>query len=240
MKRLATHRGVVILGLLATLVTACGGGDGSGSGTQSGTYDLQAGYSNLVTTGFTSNVSLSGTVITDGVSASFTGTGTLTLTAGASTTFNGAAAVAQQETLSATVTSDGQSEPVTTNETNYYGTGTYAYVGQTANGEYAVSQAPLTYPDSVVVGSSAVLGTVSVYSDSTMSTPLGSSQVSYAVTASDVADSLTVTITTQDYDTSNDLLETDVATYTLSSANVLSFVSLASTTPTGNVTVTAD
>lgn len=239
MKRLATHRNRLILGFLAAFMSACGGGDGNGS-TQSGTYDLKAGYANLVTMGLTSAVSFSGNVVADGVTAAFTGSGTYTLTAGASTTFNDAAALSQDETIAGTVTVDGQSQAISSAATNFYATGTYAYLGLTATGEYAVAQAPLTYPDSVVVGSAAVLGTVSVYSDSTMSTPVGSSQVSYAVTSSDVANSLTVTITTQDYDTSNDLLETDVATYTLSSANVLSFVSLASTTSTGNVTITAD
>ncbi len=238
MKRVATGRSLAILGLIAVVMNACGGG-GDGGSLQSGAYDLQTGYANLVTAGLTTAVNLSGTVISDGVSTAFTGTGTFTLAAGASTTFDSAAAVSQQETLSGTVTADGQSAPYTALATNYYAAGTYAYLGEMATGLYAVAQSPLVYPDSVVAGSSAVLGTVDVYSDSTMSTPLGSSKVSYAVTASDVADALTVTITTLEYDTMNNLIETDVATYNLSSGNVLSLVSITSQTQTGNVSITA-
>jgi hypothetical protein len=58
-------------------LSACGGNPNAA--TASGTFNLQAGYVNLVNMGLTTNVALSGTVIVNGNSTPFTGTGTLLL-----------------------------------------------------------------------------------------------------------------------------------------------------------------
>jgi hypothetical protein len=236
MKWSASDARLGFFALVVLTITACGGGSGGGHSPASG-YDLQAAYGALVTAGATTNVNLSGTVTSEGTSVPFTGTGTLTLTAGAATTFANSSALSQQTTLSGTVSAEGQSEPYSANATNYYAPSTYAYLGETASGEYDVATTPITYPDSVVAGSGGNLGTVSRYTDSSMSTATGTSQLSYAVTAA--GDALSVTFTTQVFDSMNNLLETDTNTYSLSSSNTLSYVSGTGKSSTGSLSVTA-
>jgi flagellar hook-basal body complex protein FliE len=77
-----------------------------------------------------------------------------------------------------------------------------------------------------MAGSSGTLGTVSDYSDSTMSVSQGTTQVTYAVTAvSGSSSSVMVAITDQVDDTQNNLVETDVTNYNLTNTGVLTFVS---------------
>jgi hypothetical protein len=188
-KPCGTNRLVALAGMLALTLNACGGGGGGGGSSQSTMYNLQAGYGTLVTDGLTTGVNLSGTVTTNGVSVAFTGTGTLTVAPGAATTFDGASALSQNETLAGTVTADGESAPYSTNATFYYATGTYDLLGETTqatattSGVYAVAPTPIAYPDSIVGGSNGTLGTINTYTDSTMSTLLETSQLTYAATA---------------------------------------------------------
>jgi hypothetical protein len=114
-------------------------------------------------------------------------------------------------------------------------------LGQVSTGEYDVAQSPITLPTSVVGGSNAILGTLSRYTDSTLSVPLGTVQFSYAATApADSASPLSVAFTTKIYDANNTLLGTGVTTYTLTSANQLSFVSASAQYSTGDsLTVTS-
>ncbi len=57
-----------------TFVSACGGGKYGGA-PSSANYDLQTGIANMVATGLSANVALSGTTIVNGVSQASTGTG---------------------------------------------------------------------------------------------------------------------------------------------------------------------
>ena len=98
---------VVVLGTLAICLAGCGGG----GATPSTTFDLEVGYTNLVKTGRTVNVSLLGTVTVNGVSTQFSGSGTLTFTPSVSASFNNATALSQTESISGTVTASGQSAP---------------------------------------------------------------------------------------------------------------------------------
>jgi hypothetical protein len=95
----------------------------------------------------------------------------------------------------------------------------------------------------VVAGSSGVLGTTSDYTDSTMSTPTGTTQVSYTVTAvsstaSDTTPTVMVAITSQVNDTQNNSLETHVTNYRLTDGGVLTLVSASFQSSSGSLTVT--
>jgi hypothetical protein len=232
-----------VAGILAIALTACGGGGGGGSAAPppATTYDLQTGISNLVSKGLTSNVALSGTVIASGQTVSFTGTGTLTLAPSVAATFNNTAAASQTQTISGTVTANGQSRPFgPTSVVDYYASGTNAFLGETGSSEYDVAQTPFTYPTMVVGGSAGTLGTISRYQDSTMSVPLGTTEVTYAVTAPvDPSSPVLVKLTNQIKDALGSVTETDVTSYDLSSAGILTFVSASAQSAAGTLQATA-
>jgi hypothetical protein len=232
---------IVVAALLAGALNACGGGNSTlaGSTPAATSFDLQTGITGLVASGQTASVTLSGTAVVSGSSVPFTGSGTLTLAPGVSATFNGEGAQSQTETISGTITSSGQTStftPIAVEE--FYATGNDAFLGDTGTNEYDVAQAAFTYPSSVVAGSSGMLGTTSDYTDSSMSTPLGTTQVSYAVTAiAGSTTSLMVAITSQINDTQNNPLETDVTNYSLTDDGVLTLVSASVQNSTESLTV---
>jgi hypothetical protein len=229
---------IVSVGLV---LAACGGGGGNGSAVPpSATYNMQAGIANMVAHGLTANVSLSGSVNVNGTSTPFTGSGTYTRSAAVNGTFNGAVALAQTQAISGTVTAAGQSSPYSASVTDYYATGNGAFLGEVAANEYDVAQAPFQYPGMVVGGSAGTLGTVSRYTDNTMSVSRGTAQVSYTVQAPvDPGSPIGITLTDKIYDAQNALLETDVTNFTVTSSNVISFVSASAQRQSGTITVTA-
>ena len=220
------RRMTILLPLIATL-SACGGGGGSSTvGPGPSTYDLAAGVSGLVTKGMKANLAISGTLTISGVVTPITGTGTLALTAAASGMFNGASALSQSETVSGTVTGGGQTSPYSASVVGYYASSTFAFLGETSAQEYDVAPAPITYPTSVMAGSSGVLGTVSRYTDSTLGVALGTAQMSYAIKAPvNTSSPATVEFTDKIYDTKSALVETDVTDYSLTTANAMLLVS---------------
>ena len=231
-----------VAGISAIALTACGGG-GSGGGVApppATTYDLQTGISNLVSQGLTNNVALSGTVLVNGNSVSFTGTGTVTFAPSAPATFNNTAALSQTQTIAGTITAAGQTAALpATSVVDYYASGTDAFLGETGAAEYDVAQAPFTYPTMVVGGSTGTLGTISRYTDSTMSVPLGTAEVTYAVTAPvDPGSPVLVKLTDQIKDTQGMVTETDVTSYDLSGAGILTLVSSSAQNSSGTLLAT--
>lgn len=228
--------------LLALGLAGCGG-SGGGTLTPAPTdFNLKAGVTGMVAHGLSANVGLSGTVMVKGTSVAVSGSGTYTLTAATNGTFNGGAALVQTQTISGTLSASGQSAPYNVSVTDYYGTTDSSFLGESdgSSGEVDVAQTPITYPTSVVSGSSAVLGTVSRYSDGTLSTSLGTAQISYSATSSSSAGNpLQITLTTKIYNTSNALIATDTTVYNLSTSNVISFVSGSVQNQQGSLTVTA-
>ena len=224
---------------LTIVVAACGGGNGDVM--PSTTYNLQAGIANMVARGLTANVSLSGSVSVNGTSTPFTGTGTYTRTPAVNGTFNGATALSQTETISGTVTAAGQSTPYSASVIDYYAPGNSAFLGEDAGKEFDVAQSPFTYPTMILGGSAGVLGTVSRYTDKTLSVSLGTAQVSYSVPLApvDPGSPIGITVTTKIYDTQNTLTETDVTNYIMTSSNVISFSSASAQSPSGTLTVKA-
>lgn len=241
MKRASNSR-FALIGIVALAVSACGGGGGGTSFTPPppATYDLQAAHKSMVSTGFTASVTLSGTANVNGTSVPFTGTGTLTYSPGVSATFNTVAASAQTQSISGTVTAQGQSGPYSTSVDDFFASSDGAFLGESSGSEYDVVQTPMAFPSSVMGGSSGSIGTISRYTDSSMGVSLGTTQVTYAVTAATQTNGpLTVKVTNKIYDTANALVETDVTTYSLSSSNVLAFTSGDVQSSSGNLTVTA-
>jgi hypothetical protein len=223
----------------AIFLSACGGGNHAAAPSPTN-FDLQAGIAKMVASGLSANVSLSGTVSVNGVSTAFSGSGTFTRAPAVSATFNGTAASSQMTTVAGTVTAAGQSAPYSTSVTDYYAGSDGAFLGETSGSEYDVAQTPFVFPNSVVGGSSGTLGTLSRYTDSTMSVSLGSVQVSYLVMAPvDPGGPIGVAVTTKIYDSQNALVETDVINYTMTSSNVISLSSASAQNQSGTLSVTA-
>lgn len=237
---------VLAVGLLLTaMLTGCGGGSGGDSGltnpppSSQGTYNLQAAMNALVRSGLSANVTLSGNVLINGVSTPFTGTGTYTLSAGTSGTFNRAAALLQTEKISGTVTGGGQSTPYTVSVVNAYDTTTTNFLGRTQSDEIDVAQSPIVFP--IAVPNSAPLGTISRYTDQTLSVVLGTTDLSIGILMTTVAtpDRQLVQFTYKTYDTNHTLVQTDSLTFSLSSSNVLYFGSAQTQDASGTLTVQA-
>lgn len=224
--------------LAALLLSACGGGGGNPTPSPQGSYDLQAAMVALVESGLSASVNLSGTAIVNGTSNPFTGTGTLTLSPGVSGMFNGMMAQLQTESISGTVTVAGQTSPYSSSVVNAYEPATAAIEGESQSTEFDVAQQPIMIP--TVVGTSvAMLGTLSRYSDSTLSVALGTVQVSVAVTLVpvDPGSSEVVQFTYKVYDTNQALVETDTVSYNLTESNLLSLNSAATQNAAGTLTV---
>jgi hypothetical protein len=223
----------------AIVISACGGGGYNAAAPSSANYDLKTGIAKMVTTGLSANVSLSGTVVVNGVSTAFTGSGTFARPPAVSATFDGTAAMSQTTTVAGTITTNVQTAPYSSSVTDYYASSDGAFLGEVSASEYDVAQAPIVFPNMVVAGSSETLGTLSRYTDSTMSVSLGTVQVSYLATAPvDPGSPIGVAVTTKIYDTQNTLLETDVTNYTMTSSNVISLSGASAQNQSGTLTVT--
>ena len=225
----------------ALSLSACGGGNGSPTSMPppAAHYDLQAGISEMVANGLSSNVALSGTVTVNGVSTTFTGSGTFTRPPAASATFNATAAMSQATTVAGSVTADGQTSPYSTSVTDYFASSDGAFLGEVSAGEYDVAQAPISFPTTVTGGSSGTLGTLSRYTDSTMSVSLGTAQVSYSTLAPvDPGSPIGIALTTKIFDTHSTLIETDVTNYTLTTGGVVSLAGASAQNQSGMLTIT--
>lgn len=198
----------------------------------------------MVANGLTSNVTLSGTVITNGVTTPFTGTGTFTRPPGATTTFNSTAALSQTTTVAGTITAGGQASMYSTSVTDYYASSDGALLGEvsgsSSGSEYDVAQTPIEFPTMVVPVTSQTLGTLIRYTDSTMSVSLGTAQLSYSATAAtDSGGPIGVALTTKILDTQGNLVETDVTNYTMTSSNMISLTGAMGQNQSGTITITA-
>jgi hypothetical protein len=242
MRQKSSIRISLAAGILAALLLSACGSDGSSAGNPTpspqGSYDLQLAMAALVKSGLSTDVNLSGTAIVNGTSNPFTGTGTLTLNPGVSGMFNGTMAQLQTQSISGTVTVAGQTSPYSSSVVNAYEPATAAIAGESQSTEFDVAPQPIMIP--TVVGTSVMLlGTLSRYSDSTLSVALGTVQVSVAVTLIpvDPGGSEVVQFTYKVYNTNQALVETDTVNYNLTENNLLSLNSAATQSASGTLTV---
>jgi hypothetical protein len=204
----------------AVLLSGCGGGNGTPAS-------------------MSSNVALSGTVTVNGVSTAFTGSGTFTRPPAVSATFNGSAALSQSTTVAGSVTAAAQTSAYSTSVTDYYASSDGAFLGEVSASEYDVAQAPISFPTMVTGGSSGTLGTLSRYTNSTMSVSLGTAQVSYStLTPVDPGSPIGIAVTTKIFDTQSTLIETDVTNYTMTTSNVVSLAGASAQNQSGMLKVT--
>jgi hypothetical protein len=226
-----------LLALAALGLGACGGG---GSADQAAKYNLLAGYTSLVTNGLSSNVTLSGNVVVAGASTPFTGTGTLNMAPSVTATFNGTTGISQAVDIAGSVTANGQSSNIGSSVVNYYSSGVLTMLGAATATEFEVAETAFNYPTTLTTSCSGTLGVLDRYSDNTMSVPMGTVRVTYSCSApATTGGPLTVQFTDKIYDAVGALAETDVTTYTLTSTNVMAFVSATTQNASGNLSVTS-
>lgn len=220
------------------LLGACGGGDGGSTPmTPVTSYDFIAALADRTNTGFTANVTVSGTINGQAIG----GSGTLNYAPAIDGNANGTVARAQTVTVNATITVPGQADtPVSSLVTDYYAPNTYDFLLETSASGYEQPTAPLMYPNTVMVGSSGTLGTV--YGYSSVGTPDNThSDLSYVVKANPANGNTVIFEAVEKlYDASNTLTETDRTDYSIGNAGAIAFISATATSGANTITFTAN
>lgn len=199
------------------LLTACGGGGGSGGPVASANaFNVLAGYQHLVASGQSRNLAVTGTC-----------SGTASLTRGPANTpatFEGVAGFSATETT--VVTLSNCSPASRTDTTTQYYDVNYVQLGfSILGGDYGVWASPPSIPVSVHVGDSGMLGTINAFTDSGKSVSTGREDVSYVIEA-DTASTAIVDVIYRDYDGSNVLQSTEQDRYRMSASGDLTLISV--------------
>ena len=224
--------------LIAMLVTACGGGGGSGGGgvaagpvASASSFSMTTVMADQINNGYTENFTVTGTQIVGGITFNVTGNGTITVAPAVNAVFEGQAALQNTGTISATLTVNGISAPLSETSQSF-STTNYVPLGE-SNGEYWVMQGAPVIPATVNVGNTGTIGTYTRYSDSGKATVLGTAQISYVVEA-DTATSAVVNIILREFDNTNTLLLTDQDRWRIDTLGNLAWVSETASAPDFN------
>lgn len=230
--------GVVVA---AFLVAGCGGGTGGGSVPlpPPDSYDLQKAMRAFEASGSSTPVSLSGTANGGASSGSFTGTGTLTVSAGMTGTFNGGTALLQTATAAGTITVGGASTGYSSEVVDAYDGSTGSILGESKSGEFDVASAPIMIPSSVGT-TPMLLGTLIRYTDSSLSVALGTTRISVdeMLAPIDPGTAEVVRFTFKSYDVSGDLVETDTESYWLTNDGAAYFYGTTANAASGSLSLT--
>ncbi|MES1980929.1 MAG: hypothetical protein V4443_00500 [Pseudomonadota bacterium] len=216
--------------LTAAVLAACSSGyndSSSGLVVSNLSFSFENAYKTMVANGSSYNFAISG---------SCNGSGSIN-TAPATTTspptvFEGVTAAAAVQTVTMNF-SNCTNSAVT--GTNYYDVNYNPLGYNITNGEYGVYLAPPNIPSSVVVGSTGIIGTITVYPDSVSTTSIGTDVLSYVVEA-DTANTAIVNIITKSYDAGNVLLLTEQDRYLIRTTGALVPVSSDLQYTSGSVT----
>ena len=226
--------------LLSTLaLNACGGGgDGSSAGPPPPppptSYNLAAAMAGFIANGELVHFVATGSVSVNGVPTPLSGSGTLDFSPAASDWFYATPAVSTSRTVTGTATVGGHAGTLSGDRAVFYDAGSLAYLGELnsdpSNTEFDIAGAPIMLPEIVTVGSLGELGTISRYTDTSMSVPLGTVDYSYQVKSSPGSTTtVVVEFTYRLYDLQQNLAQTSVDDFALSSAGTLSFLSATGT-----------
>ena len=219
------------------LLSACGGGSGSGvsGGGRTGpvasslTFNASTAMRSLAVSGQTANFSVSSS---DGC------TGSGSFTAGATTTSN---TFENQSALSSTSMfninyTNCTPAIISSTTTNYTDTN---YVPLGVSGEkYIVYTGGFNVPSTARVGEVGIIGNALRYTSSSKTIQDGTAQLSYVVEA-DTESTALITVSTKTYSISNSLESTQLTKYRINSSNTMSLVSMTIQYATGaNVVLT--
>ena len=158
---------LLFISALLLLVSACGGGGGGGAGgpvASTNTFDIQAGWSRLITSGYTKTLTISGSCA-----------GTFVITESAATsgsTFENTAALSNNTVTNMTLTNCTPASSIDTDVT--YCDSTYGPLGYSVGGgDYAVWSGTPALPTAAKVGDITTVGSADRYTNNTKSTSAG-------------------------------------------------------------------
>ena len=208
------------ISILFLLVSACGGGGGGGGSggpvASTNTFDVKSGWVRLVASGFTKNLTVSGTC-----------SGTYAITnspASAGATFEGASVLSNTNVDTMTLTNCTPASDVST-ETDYYDSN-YMPVGYSVlGGDYAVWTTTATLPTAARVGDASIVGTANIYSNSTKSTRTGKQDATLVIEA-DTATTAIANIILKYYTTSDVLSQTIQRRFRVAADGSLTLISI--------------
>ncbi len=204
------------------ILVACGGGGGGGGGSNSGpmpstsSFPLRAGYTALVSAGETNNFAISGTCA---------GTATITDAAATPSIFEGVAGFASTGTATFSLTNCTPAS-IATSSTTYYDANYIPLGVSTPGEEYAKFETvPPPFPTSIMVGDTAIYGTLILYTDSSKAVTTGTRLLSYVVEA-DTVDTAIINLISKRYDNAAQLLGTQQTRYRIATNGALTIVSI--------------
>lgn len=206
---------------LSTLACAglvgCGGGGGGTTAAVVTTvaFPLKSAFTASTAAGFSKNFTVSGTC---------SGTASVTRSAAAGgATFEGSAALSAVSTVTSNYSNCTPASSASSS-TGYFDSN-YVPLGFSSASEYGVFATPPNIPTTVSVGSTALLGSENIYTNSTKSTLSGRSDFSFVVEA-DTASTAIVNLISKRYNTSNQLLYTEQTRYRIAATGPLTPVSI--------------
>ena len=210
---------------LAALLSACGGGGGGTSGTATDanpvttSFPIQQALAYAFTHGVQATLNITGNTSNGTTTYPITGSLTYTLGIAASATFEGGTALQSAENLTATLSANGTTQPLTVNG-QLFVNAQYAPIGESTSDSYCVATNTPAYPATAVAGQSGDIATLNCYSDSSKRTLVDVEKISYVTTAGSDANSLDFKMVTTDYGLSNTPVTTSSTTYTISAAGI--------------------
>lgn len=210
--------------LLLVGLVGCGGGGGgdstpatpAGPVASTSAFALQSAYKALVASGLTKTFTVSGTC---------SGSGTKTSAAATTAaTFEGKPALSAVGTLTMSLSSS--CTPASTAQTyTAYFDSNYVPLGVNSVGvNYGVYLTPPTMPTSVKVGDTAIIGTETLYTDSTKATGNGTVAQSYVIEA-DTSATAIVNLISKVYNAAGTLTATEQSRYTITAVGALTPIS---------------
>ena len=201
--------------LFSIAVAACGGGGGSaapsGPVTSTSSFPVKSTFTSLVANGYSKTFTISGDC---------SGTGSKTAAAATtSATFEGVAGFSAVGTLT-TSSATPCAASSATSFTSYYDTN-YLPLGFNSVGvNYGVYLTPPVIPTSVMVGNTGIIGTVTLYTDSTKTVGNGRMDVSYVIEP-DTASTAIVNLIGKVYNATPALIATEQGRYRIATTGAL-------------------
>lgn len=209
---------ILAVALSTAFLAACGGGGGGGTPAATGpvastsSFPLISGYKALVANGLSKSFTVSGTCTGSGTKSSSAAT--------TAVTFEGVAGFSATSTLTMSLAGTGCTPSVAQSSTSYVDTNYIPRGFNSVGVNYGVYLTPLAIPTSVSVGGTAILGTETLYTNSTKATGNGRIDQSYVIEA-DTASTAIVNLIAKIYNASGTLTATEQDRYRIDAVGTL-------------------
>ena len=219
--------------LVSTLLAGCGGGGGGGSSapgpvTSTLSFPLQSAHNAFVAGGVTRSFTVSITAVSGASTVTCSGTGTLAASpATTAATFEGKPALSALSTVTITTSASPgcNAATITTTLTDYYDSNFVALGHNTVGGDYGVFLTAPSLPTSAKVGDAGILGTETLYTNSTKTTSVGTSAVTFALEA-DTANTAIVNVKSTDSDATGKVILTTQSRYRIADVGAVTPISV--------------